>query len=165
MKNAFRLIFLAAAVALGCWLWTVFFPGPEKLVLRKIASLATIATIKANDSNIIRVGKAANLVGYFSPDAQITVDAADLPVRSLSGRDEIREFALAGFTHLASVKVEFLDVTTRLGADQQTADVTCTARVYGGASKDFGVQELHFQLKKIDGEWLITRAETVKTLS
>ncbi len=32
-------------------------------------------------------------------------------------------------------------------------------------SKDFGVQEMHFQLKKVDGDWLITRVETVKTLS
>jgi len=33
-----------------------------------------------------------------------------------------------------------------------------------GDNKDFDVQELKFQLKRIDGDWLITRAETVKTL-
>jgi hypothetical protein len=33
-----------------------------------------------------------------------------------------------------------------------------------GDSKDFGIQELRFQFRKLDGDWLITRAETVKTL-
>jgi hypothetical protein len=27
------------------------------------------------------------------------------------------------------------------------------------------VQEMHFQLKKVEGDWLITKVETVKTLS
>jgi hypothetical protein len=42
--------------------------------------------------------------------------------------------------------------------------VSCTARVNANNSQDFGVQELRFQLRKIEGDWLITRAETVKTL-
>jgi hypothetical protein len=48
--------------------------------------------------------------------------------------------------------------------DKQSAEVTCTAQVNAGDSKDIGIQELRFQLKKIDGDFLITRAETVKTL-
>ena len=63
----------------------------------------------------------------------------------------------------------------RLEAGESVAAETgnrevCLALVSGQAqltidSKDFGVQEMHFQLKKVDGNWLITRAETVKTLS
>ncbi len=156
---------LAAVAALGFWLWTIFFPRPEKVVLRKIASLAATATISAKDSNLTRAGKAGHLVGFFAADAQIIFDAPGQGTRSLSGRDEIREAALGGFAGLTTLKVQFLDVTVRIGPDQQTADVSCTAKVNAGDSKDFGVQEMHFQLKKIDGNWLITRAETVKTLS
>ena len=167
MKIIFRLVLLAASVALGCWLWTVLFPGPEKLVLRKISSLAATATFSASDGNITRATKVSSFIGYFSTDAEIIFDVKGYPAHTLSGRDEIRESAAGGFTSLSALNVQFLDVSVRLGADKLTADVSCTARVYGGdgRDKDFGVQEMRFQLKKIDGDWLITRAETVKTLS
>jgi len=165
MKTALRLVLLAAVAALGFWLWIVFFPSPEKVVLKKIASLAATATFSAGDGNITRANKVGNLIGFFAVDAEIVFDAPGQGARTLSGRDEIRDAARAGFASLTTLKVEFLDVTVRLGADRQTADVNCTAKVNAGDSKDFGVQEMHFQLKKVDGNWLITRAETVKTLS
>lgn len=164
MKTAFRLVLGMAIAALGFWLWTLLFPGPEKLILRKISNLAGSATFSAKDSTFIRAGKAGNLAGDFSTDAQVSFDAPGQGAQTLSGREEIRETALGGFTRLPALKVEFLDVTVRLGADRQAADVSCTARVTAGDNKDFAVQELHFQLKKVDGDWLITRAETVKTL-
>ena len=65
---------LAVAAALGFWLWTVLFPSPEKIVLKKISSLAATATVSASDGNITRATKVSNLIGYFSTDAEITVD-------------------------------------------------------------------------------------------
>ena len=165
MKIAFRLVLLAAVAILGCWLWTVFFPGPEKVILKKIASLAATATVSAADGNITRATKAGSFISFFSTDAEVSVDTPELGAHTLSGRDEIRDTARAAFALLTTLNVEFLDVTVRLGAGKQTATATCTARVNAGDKKDFGVQELHFQLKKIDGAWLITRMETVKTLS
>ena len=167
MKTAIRFALLVAAVLLGLWLWSVFFPAPEKLVFRKMSRLAASATFKADDSNLTRVGKANALVSLFAPEAQIiiAVSGSGQSGRTFSGRDEIREAALAGFTSLPAINVEFLDVSVRLGADRQTADVSCTAKVNAGDRKDYGVQEMHFQWKKVDGDWLIVRAETVKTLS
>ncbi len=165
MKTIFRLVLLAAVAGLGCWLWTIFFPGPEKLILKKIASLASTTTFSAADGNLTRATKAGNFISFFSTDVEISIDTPELGAHTLSGRDEIRDTARAVFASLATLNVEFLDVTVRLGAGRQTADVSCTARVNAGDKKDFGVQELHFQLKKIDGAWLITRAQTVKTLS
>jgi len=165
MKIVSRLVLLVAAAALGFWLWTILFPSPEKLVLRKISGLAATATIGASDGNITRVTKVSNLIGYFSTDGEISFDVTGYPARTFSGRDEIREAAAIGFNSLTTLNVQFLDVSVRIGTDRQTADVSCTARVFGSEKKDYGVQEMHFQLRKIDGDWLITRAETVKTLS
>jgi hypothetical protein len=165
MKTAVRLVLVAAAAAVGCWLWTILFPSPEKVILKKIASLAATATFGANAGNLTRANKVSNLIGYFATDAEINLTAAEFHARTLSGRDEIREAAAGGFVSLPSLNVQFLDVTVHLGADRQTAEVSCTARVTVGDNKDYGVQEMHFELKKIDGDWLITRAETVKTLT
>ncbi len=165
MKIFSRLVLLAVAVALGFGVWAVLFPSPEKAVLKKISGLATTATISASDGNLTRAAKVSNLISYFTPDAEISFEVTDYHARTLSGREEIREAAVAGFTGLTSLKVQFLDATARIAAYQLTADVSCTARVTAGNSKEFGVQELHIQLKKIAGDWLIARVETVKTLS
>ena len=164
MKIAFRLVLAAAAAGLVFWLWTVLFPSPEKIVLNKISKLAAIATVSAGDGNLIRAAKVSNLIGYFSTDAEIHYDVPDGGAHMLNGRDEIRQAAAAGFMQLSSIKVQFFDAAARVSPDKQSAVVTCTARVHAGNSRDFGIQELRFQFKKIDGDWLITRAETVKTL-
>lgn len=163
MKIVFRLAVLAVVAALGFWLWTILFPSPEKAVLRKMAGLASAATFNADAGSLARAAKAGNLTGFFSPAAQIILDTPGLGARTFSGRDEIREAALAGFATLNSLKVKFLDTTVQISADKQTANVSCTIEVNAG--KDYGAQEMHFQFRKIDGAWLITRAETVKTLS
>ena len=40
MKIVFRLILFAALLALGVWLWFVLFPGPEKIISKRLAELA-----------------------------------------------------------------------------------------------------------------------------
>lgn len=164
MKIAVRLLLLAALAGLGFWLSTILFPSPEKIVLKKMSNLAAIATVKAGDGNITRATKVSNLIGYFSTDAEIIFDISGVGTRTLSGRDEIRETAAGAFTQLTSMNVLIFDATAKVAADQQSAVVTCTARVNVGDGKDFGIQELRVEFKKIDREWLITRAETVKTL-
>ena len=164
MKIFIRLFLLAALVVLGWWLWTVFFPSPEKVVLKRMQSLAQLLTFKSDISNIGRATRASDFIGYFSVDTEVVVDVPELGAHTLSGRDEVRETANGGFAGLPSLAVSFLDTTARIGPDKQTADVSCTLKATVGNDKDFGVQELHFKWKKIEGTWQITRAETVKTL-
>jgi hypothetical protein len=164
MKIASPLVLLAALGGLGFWLWTVCFPNPEKMVLGRISKLAAVATISPGDGAITRAAKVSQLISFFSTDAVISYDVVGLGARSLSGRDEIREIAAGGFANAKSLTVRFQDATARVGADQQSAVVACTVRVSAGDDKDFGVQELRLQFQKIDGDWLITRVDTVKTL-
>ena len=164
MKTIIRLGLLVALCALGFWLWTVLFPSPEKIVLNKISNLAATASFGAGTGNIQRAGKASNVTSFFAPEAQIVLGATSMGPRTLNGRDEIRTTALAGFASLPSLQVKFIDVTAKVGTDQQSAEVSCTAEAHTGDSKDFGVQEMRFQFQKIENDWLITRAETVKTL-
>jgi hypothetical protein len=164
MKIVIRLFLLAAMVALGWWLWTVFFPSPERVVLKRMQSLAQLLTFKADISNISRASRASEFIGYFSVDTEIVVDVPELGAHTFSGRDEVREAGNGGFMSAPGLSVSFLDTTVRIGPDRQTAEVSCTLKASVGNDKDFGVQELHFKWKKIEGTWQITRAETVKTL-
>jgi hypothetical protein len=164
MKIVFRLGVLAVVAALGCWLWTVLFPSPEKIVLKKVSTLAAAATFSVDASNLSRAGKASSVVGMFASDAEIVLDIAGVVTRTLSGREEIREVTLGAFANLPSLKAEFLDATAKVSADKKSAEVSCTAKLQAGNQKDFGIQELRFRFKLIENNWLITRLETVKTL-
>lgn len=164
MKIALRVAVLAVLAGLGCWLWTVFFPSPQRIVLKKIAGLAQTATVATSDGNLTRAAKATSIVGLFANDAEIVLDVPGFAARTLNGRDEIREATMGGLASLSSLKVQFFDATASVGADKQSAQVACTARVTPDDSKDIGIQELRFSFKKIDGDWLITRVQTVQTL-
>jgi hypothetical protein len=165
MKILFRFILLAAVLALGWWLWTYFFPAPEKIIRQRLTRLAETCTFAAKDSVFVRATKAQRAVNFFSADAELIIDISGAGGRHSSGRDEITEAAHTGFAVFKSLAVKFLNITVKLAADQQTAEVSCTAEVRFEDSKDFGVQEMRFQFKNVSGNWLITRAETVKTLS
>ena len=163
MKLAVRLGLLALTGGLAFWLWMVCFPSPEKVVLKKISQLAALANVGTGDSNLARAGKATQVIGDFANDGEIVVNVPGM-VGTLSGRDEIHDLVMAGFVSVTSLKVQFLDATARIGADRHTARLNCTGRVSVGDAKDTEIQELRFQLRKIEGNWLITRVETVKTL-
>lgn len=164
MKITLRLLLFAALAGLGFWLWTIMFPSPEKIVLKKVAGLARTATFSAGTGNFERAGKVSSSIGYFSVDAQIAIEVMGAGSVNLNGRDEIREAAAGGFTRLQSLDVKFLDAKATIGADKQSAEVNCTAETHVNASKDMGVQEIKFFFKKTDSDWLITRVESVKTL-
>ena len=78
MKIVIRLFLLAAVVALGWWLWTVFFPSPERVVLKRMQSLAELLTFKSDISNLGRASRASEFIGYFSVDTEIVVDVPEL---------------------------------------------------------------------------------------
>ena len=65
---------------------------------------------------------------------------------------------------LPAMKVEFLDLNISMGAGKKLAQVELTAKISFPREKDFLPQELKCFLKEIDGEWLITRVESVEVL-
>lgn len=164
MKLVLRVAALLILAALGYWLWSLLFPSPESIVLKKVSRLAALATLNPGEGNLVRAGKVSSLIGYFSTDAEVSLDMPGGAPRTLSSRDEIREAAAAGFTSINSLTVQFQDALARVDANRQGAEVSCTAQVSIGDRKDFGPQELRFHFQKIAGDWLITRLESVKTL-
>jgi hypothetical protein len=165
MKIAVRLVLLAAALALGWWLWTVFPPSPETAIRKKISALAATVSFDAQASSFVRATKAMSFQGYFNSNVVIVVDVPELGTHTFNGRFELVEPGNAAFAALPGLKVSFLDASVRVNPDQTKAEVSCTVRVYVGKDKDSGVQELRFHFQKINGDWLITRVETVKTLT
>jgi hypothetical protein len=165
MKIIRRSLALFALLALVLWLWSALFPGPERIIRQQLARVAQTASFTASEGLLARAHNASKLAGYFSVDAQVSLDASGHGSYTFNGRNEIMQAAAGARSAGGALAVEFLDVAVVLAADRlsATADLTAKAKIPG--ERDFYVQEVKFILKKIDGDWLIVRVETVKTLS
>jgi hypothetical protein len=165
MKIALRFILLAALVALGAWLWFVLFPSPEKVIRQRLTELARTASFSSNESDLARLAAARSLAGFFSTNVEVNVDLPRFAQRSFLDRDEITQIALAASSRAGGLRVKFPDINVTVASDKQSAVADLTVEVDVSGEPDRIVQEMKFTLQKIDGRWLITRVETVRTFS
>ncbi len=165
MKLVIRLVMLAALIALGVWLWTILFPSPEKVIRKRLAEVARLASFAPDEGLIPRAANIQKLASHFDSEVTLTVDWRRGTQQIVADRDEMTQLALAIRSNLRSLKVQLLDLNVMVSADKQSAVVELTARASAPAEPDFLIQEMKFTLKKVDNEWLISRIETVRTLT
>jgi len=164
MKIVSRLIGVIALAALGFWLWTVFFPSPEKIIQKRLAKLAREASFSPDESDLIKMADAQNLAAFFSSNAEVNITISGHGQQTINGRDEIRMAALAS-RQQTSLDVKFPDIIVTVAPDKTsaTAEVTVDATVSG--EHDAIVQELKIDFQKTDGHWLINKVQTVQNVS
>jgi hypothetical protein len=164
LKNVVRFVLALAVAALGVWLWLVLFPSPEKVIAGQFEKLARAASVRPGEGSLPRLIGAQKVGGFFSTNVEIDID---MPARQQQGamsRDDIVQAVLAA--HLADgLTVKFPDINVTVGADKETAQADLTVEAQVPGEQDMMVQEMKFTLRKIDGKWLITRVQTVRTLS
>jgi hypothetical protein len=164
MKIIIRIVLLVALAVLGIWLWTVLFPSPEKVIRRRLTELARTVSSSANESDLTRLAAARSVAGFFAATVELNVDLPELGQRTMD-REEITQLALMGSSRAGGLQVKFPDINITVAPDKQSAvaDLTVEANVSG--EHDSIVREMKFTLRKTDGQWLITRIETVRTLT
>jgi hypothetical protein len=165
MKILVRVLLLAALIALGVWLWTILFPSPEKLIRKRIAEVARLASFSQGEGLLPQGLRIQSLANCFAPTVEIAIDLPGNQHHELAGRDEITQAAALARQNFRWLKVELLDPNVALSADKESAVVNLTLRARFPDQKDFTVQEMKFMLKKTDRQWQIIRIETVRTLS
>ena len=165
MKTVSRLVLLAALIAAGVWLWTILYPSPEKIVRKRLAQAASEASFKSGENPLISAARAETLAGFFSTNVEININVPEIGQHDFAGRDEIMQAAAGARAEFSSLKVEFPDMNITVGLDKLSAVADVAVKVQAAGQKDFNVQELKFTFQKIGGDWLITRVETVRTLS
>jgi hypothetical protein len=165
MKIVSRIVMLVALAALGVWLWTVFFPSPERVIRKKLATLAQDASFTQNENNLIKLADAQNLPEFFTDNVQVNINIPGHEQQTLAGKDEIRTAALASRQAATDLEIKFPDVNITVAPDKNsaTADITVDATVSG--ERDAIIQEFKFTFQKANGQWLINRVETVQNVS
>ncbi len=165
MKRVVQIVLLVAIIGLGFWLWTVLFPSPEKVVHARLDALAKAISFKSASGNLANAYNAQKAAEFFTTDVDVEVNLAGFEPITLHGRDEVLQIAMAARARLTSLKVEFLDMNITFSPDGNTAKVNLTGKATVPSERDISAQEFNFQLKKVEGKWLIYHVETVRTLS
>ena len=166
MKLAFRLGVVAVVVALGFLAWAWLFPSPEQVIRHNLARIAELGSYSPGGGNIALISRVRSLGSYFAEDAQITAAGPGMDVLAINGRQELMQLALGTARSTdRPVKARFHDINPVVAPDQLSALVDCELEVIlKGQQDELIAQELKFTIKKINGTWLITRVEQVKTL-
>ena len=165
MKIVLRFILFAALVTLGIWLWFVLFPSPEKVIRQRLTELARTASSSSNESNLARLAAARSVAGFFSTNVELAVELPELVRNSFMDRDEIMQVALMARSKNGGLSVKFPDINIAVAPDKQSAVANLTVQANVSGEHGPFVQQMKFTLQKTDGQWLITRVETVRTLS
>ena len=165
MKIALRVISVLLVIALGIWLWRYFHPSPQEAIRRRLADVARAASFEEPGGMIARAAKAQKLASYFAPEVSIVVDLPGQSRHEAASRDEIMRHAIGLRSVFRSFKVQLLDPNITVGGDQKSASVDLTLRVETPGDQYLIVQEIKCTLRQVDGEWIILRVETVKTLN
>jgi hypothetical protein len=165
MKIVLRLILLAAVAALGVWLWTVLFPGPEKIIRRRLVELARTASSSPNESDLTRLAAARSVAGFFSDPVELKLTVPELGQHSSMDREEIARLVYMARSRSGGLRVIFPDINVTVAPDRRSAVVNLTVDANISGERDRLLQEMKFTLRQVDGQWLISRVETVQTLS
>ena len=104
------------------------------------------------------------VANFFSDQVVVNVSAPGVESPEINSRDDLLQHAQAAYMMVSGLKATFSDPNVELtpGNEEAIVDVAFPADVSG--EKDAIVEELKFGLKKISGDWLITRVESVNTL-
>lgn len=165
MKWLGRLFLVAAVAALGWWLWQTLFPGDEAQIRKLLARTARAASFSSRDGALRRMGSIAEFGNCFTPDVQVYFDMPRQGRFALEGREQMIGLAARSRDSVVAVSVTLVDVSVQLEPDHLSATAGLTARADISGEVDFSVQELKVFFRKVNGQWLIYRVESVKTLS
>ncbi len=160
-----RLAALACIAALAFWGWRILFPNPERVIRQRMQELAVLASFAPNEAPLAKLMNSQNIGSYLAGNVEAVVDVPGRSQQTFSGRDEIVGAATAARNNLASLTVEFVDLTVTLAPDKQSASANFTLKARVSGERDWYVDEMKATWRKVDGKWVISRVETVKTLS
>jgi hypothetical protein len=162
MKTAVRLLALAGLMALGYWMWTLAHPNPRKVIWRRLERLAQLASFSTNEGQLAKLADVQRIGGFFSDQVVVNVGAPGAETHSFNDRDDLIQSMQAARMAVTSLQAKFLGPKIEVdpGKTEAIVGVVLTADV--GGEKDAWVLDLKIEMKKIDGDWLITRVETVE---
>lgn len=159
MRNKVALAMWVAAAALAGYLAvTWLFPGPEKIIRKRIAEVEKLVSFAPNEGPLAKLGNSQKLLGYFSSDIQLTLNVPGRREITLNGREELQQAIMGARAQASSLRVEFHDVQVQVLASKTDATALVTVKADVAEGEPF-IERVRLRFSKRDGDWLISRIE------
>ncbi len=160
--NASRWLYVVLALAVGAWLLTTL-GGEERRIRGRLTELGDLLE-KDNDESPLAAAEKSRRVGLlFTRDFEIRLEPFQQVV---TDRRQVTRTMLGYRSRFGKVSVGFRDEQLEIDEAAGRADLALTAVV--SASRDGGpsreAYRLAFHLRKVEGEWLIERADLLEVL-
>jgi SnoaL-like domain len=157
-------IALIALVLVGSLLAYRWWTSPERQIRRVLAGVAGGLSHDTPTSALGAAAAASALQSYFAPD--VTVELTR-PTTVLKGRDHVLATAVRLRAFMPAMRVEFVDQQITVAADNQSADVDCTAMATlqdRAGQESVDAREVIISLRNVDGRWVISHGRAVEVL-
>lgn len=163
MKRGLIILLLAVGVWGGWVAWQKLFPPDEVLIQRLLDETARAISFSGQQKELSRLAGAAEMAGYFTDDVLVKISELGGEFGVIRGRTQLQQLALAARNQGASLSVQFLDVEVSVASKTEGSAVLVVQAKGGGRPEPFH-QELNFSFRKVNGDWLISRVETVQSV-
>lgn len=162
MKLAVRLLILAVLLVLGYWAWMAAVPNPRAVIRRRLEKLAQIASFSQDEGPGTKLANVQKIGGYFADQVTVNVEVQGLDKAEYNSRAELIQSMQAARMAVGSVQAKFLGSKIEMTPGNQEAIVGVVLTVDINGEQNAVVVDLKIGMKKIGGDWLITRVETVQ---
>jgi hypothetical protein len=152
---------LVVALALIAIAARAFWFSDARVIHRRLDALAETASVTTNETDIDRLARAARLGTFVTDDVMIRSDVSSF----VGGKQAVVGLALQGAAADGPMTVAFDDVQISV-TDPATATVLVTVRVTtdNPQVEPPRPRQVNATLSKVNGLWLLSRAEVLRTL-
>ena len=165
MVNAKTLILAVLVVVVATVVALRFWPSDERAIRQQIAKIETLGSKARDEKPVESLLRARQLAELFADPSTLQVEHANFTGQYPRKQIQERIVLARGFYTSAKVSVHDLaiDIAT---TNPKSATIHCTLRVKGegNAQPMADVQELSAELRKLNGDWLLTAVTLVEVL-
>lgn len=145
------------AVLIGYFSYQWWF-NPNRIVKRRLGELAATLSVPANESDLGRVARLAQLRQYLADEVRVRAGRSG---PELSSRDAVMAAAV-GWTPAGGSNVDFVDVDVKVDSnDGARAYVTVdvTTRDSGTGERTLDSREAQLSMAYQDGKWVVSEVD------
>lgn len=163
---------LLLALSLGClvlgagvtW-WLQNDPQARAIrhIHRQLDDLATEVSCSPNEAVLRRLSYPSRVARFFTDPTELDVGDGERTLRGKHTRSYLEEIAAGTRAAFQGLRVQFLDVKITL-LDPHHATAYLTAKIEFATDKDYSIQEFQLSLAEQNGDWLIEKSESVRTM-
>jgi hypothetical protein len=160
-----RLVIPALVAVLAYTAWTMW-PSEEARIRARLDDLggAVSMGLEKHETQMARLARVARLRQFLAPDLYLDVGA---PYQPIEGRDVVLGMVAKAALPPRDVIVRFVDVQVTIDPAGGQAIAYLTAEASSQTSegaREIDARELQLTLRKVEGEWIVTRVEVLRTL-